>query len=242
MEPVLAAESIGKSFWGKRVLASAGLWAHAGRITALLGRNGSGKTTLMRIAVGWLRPDEGVVIFRGRRTVRPRLARMARRGLFYLPDRSLLSPHVAVIHHLRALERAFPKTEVEEAVALLGVSELLDRKPKRLSTGERRRVELALAVARRPACLVADEPFREIGPLDCKAVTAVLRQLADSGCAIVASGHETRELFAVADEVIWQTAGTTHHLGTAREALGHWQFRREYAGYGEILQERAPGR
>lgn len=235
MEPVLAAESIGKKFWGKRVLASAGLWAHAGRIIALLGRNGSGKTTLMRISVGWLRLDEGVVIFRGRRSVRPRLAEMARRGLFYLPDRSLLSPHVAVVHHLRALQRAFPNSELEETVTELGVSDLLDRKPKHLSTGERRRVELALAVARRPACLVADEPFREIGPGDCRAIGVVLRRLAEAGCAIVASGHETHELFAVADEVIWQTAGTTHHLGTPREALGHWQFRREYAGFGDPL-------
>lgn len=96
----LRAEGIGKSFRLKEVLKSASLWAAEGKVTTLMGRNGSGKTTLMRIAAGDLRPDRGRVALDGQTIRRPRLARLARRGLMYVPQNHLGAPHLKVKAHL----------------------------------------------------------------------------------------------------------------------------------------------
>lgn len=226
--PTLAAESIGKSFGRRTVLTSAGLWATPGRITAVLGRNGCGKTTLLRIACGLLRPDYGVVIFQGERLLHPRLWQLARRGLFFLPERSLLHRGVACADHFAAISLHHSATGVADAISELRLGELLDRKPGQLSGGERRRIEVGLAVARNPLCLVADEPFLGIMPGDGEILQHALRRLAEQGCAIVVTGHEVRKLLDVADEVLWHTAGTTHFLGTPGQARRHDQFRREY--------------
>ncbi len=230
MKPILAAESIGKSFGRTRVLASAGLWASPGSITALLGRNGSGKTTLIKIAAGWLRPDFGVVIFGDRRFTRPRLSTLARLGLFYLPDRDLLVPNHTLRRHLEAVKRRFAAARVEEGVDRLAVQPFLDRKPASLSGGERRRAELAVALARTPLCLLADEPFRELMPTETRSIADALRWLADDGCAVVVAGQEAETLLELADVVIWQTAGTTYYLGAPQEARRHPRFQRHYLG------------
>jgi len=233
---VLAADSIGKSFGRRTVLTAASLWARSGRITALLGRNGCGKTTLLRIAAGWLRPDYGLVVFHGRRFLRARLATLARLGLFYLPERSLLHTTRTVRQHLAALARSFPGAPVDEAVAMFHLADLLDRKPPTLSGGERRRAELALALARRPDCLLADEPFRDLAPHDRELVAGSLRGMAARGTAIVATGHEVVELLDVSDEVLWMTAGTTHPLGGPADARANFAFMQEYLG-ATILRE-----
>lgn len=228
MTPLLAAESIGKSFGRRAVLTAAGLWATPGRVTALLGRNGCGKTTLLRIACGLLRADYGVVIYRGERFTRPRLWRLARRGLLFLPERSLLHEGVACAHHFDAIARHQRTAIVDEAIELLRLGSLIARKPRQLSGGERRRMEVGLAFARNPDCLMADEPFLGIAPSDRELLQRALRNLADRGCAVVVTGHEVTSLLNLADEVVWQTAGTTHALGTPDMARRHDQFRREY--------------
>lgn len=240
--PQLAADSIGKSFGRRAVLTAASLWARSGRITALLGRNGCGKTTLLRIAAGWLRPDYGLVVFQGRRFPRARLATLARLGLFYLPERSLLHASRTVRQHLAALAHAFPAASVDEAIDALRLGDFLDRRPPSLSGGERRRAELALAVARRPDCLLADEPFRDIAPNDRELVAGSLRAMTVRGTAIVATGHEVTELLDVADEVLWMTAGTTHPLGAPTAARANFPFMRDYLGLAMLRRESGQGR
>lgn len=226
--PMLAAESIGKSFGRRTVLTAAGLWATAGRITALLGRNGCGKTTLLRIACGLLRADYGVVIYRNERLLHPRLWRLARQGLWFLPERSLLHKSVTCRCHFEALARHHRCNGLTEAVQQLALDSLLDRKPEDLSGGERRRVEVGLALARTPDCLMADEPFLGIVPRDRELLQQAFRSMAHQGCAIVVTGHEVSSLLDIADEVVWHTSGTTHVLGGPEQARRHDQFKREY--------------
>lgn len=228
MRPVLAAESIGKSFGRNTVLTAAGLWATSGRVTALLGRNGCGKTTLLRIACGMLSADYGVVIYRDERLLRPRLWRLARQGLWFLPERSLLHTGVTCARHFQAVARHHGGDGVAEAIELMRLETLLGRRPGELSGGERRRMEVGLALARRPDCLLADEPFLGIVPRDRELLQRALRSMAHGGCAIVVTGHEVTSLLDVADEVVWHTAGTTHVLGGPDEARRHDQFKREY--------------
>jgi ABC-type multidrug transport system ATPase subunit len=228
MKPILAAECIEKSFGKRTVLRTAGVWATPGKVTTLLGRNGCGKTTLIRITCGMLRPNNGVVIYDGERITRPRLWRLARRGLFFLPERGLLLQSLTCGEHFRAVAHHHADSHVDEAVEKLRVDELLNRKPRLLSGGELRRVELAVAFARRPRCLIADEPFYGIAPKDAELLIRVFRELADLGTAIIVTGHEVRSLLALADDVIWHTAGTTHALGSPEMAKQHHQFGQEY--------------
>ncbi|MGH7470621.1 MAG: hypothetical protein ACRENP_21960, partial [Longimicrobiales bacterium] len=140
----------------------------------------------------------------------------------------LLTPLLTLAQHF-ALANA-PAESREFVARALGLSELLPYFGNQLSPGERRRADLALAVLRAPVCLLADEPFQGIAPLDIDLISAQLRVLRERGCAIVITGHEIGPLFDSADEVVWMTAGTTHVLGSVASARAHHQFAREYLG------------
>lgn len=230
VQPLFAADSIGKSFGSRTILKAASVWARPGTITVLFGRNGCGKSTLLKIGAGQLRPDHGVVLFDGRAYLRPRLPELASRGLFYLPDRDLLSRRLTVREQIRAVEWRFGGSRTAEVLERLGIGHLLDQTPVELSGGERRRAEIAAAWIRAPRCLLADEPFAGIDPADAEVVAEAFRGMARQGCAIVITGHEVRQLLNTADDIVWMAAGTTHGMGTPEEAIRHEQFRREYLG------------
>jgi len=241
--PVLCADSVGKAFGGRKVLTSATLRADAGVVLALVGRNGAGKSTLLRIAAGYERPDYGTVHFAGTAYLSARLSVLATRGLFFLPDRDILSTTFTVRAQLAAAARMAARSvslgsraaddvpsAVDAAAIALGVAHCLDRPAHTLSGGERRRAEVAVAFARAPTCLLLDEPYRGVALKDVEPLATAFRQLAASGCAVVVTGHEVDTLFAGADRVVLCTAGTTHALGTPRDALANFTFRREYLG------------
>lgn len=230
-DTILAADSIGKRFGDRKVLSAATVHADRGVVTALIGRNGSGKSTLLRIMAGLMAPDYGIVRFRGAVHTRTRLPRLARQGLFLLPaDRSPLTRTLTLRQHLDALRRRFglppDGTEVEE----LKITHLLDRVVGTYSGGEKRRAELALALARAPDCLLADEPFLGITPADTEVFITAFRALARRGTAVIVTGHEVPFILAVADTVTWLHSGTTRPLGTPESAARDWSFRREYLG------------
>lgn len=228
---ILAVDSVGKSFRGRPVLKSASFWAREGRITTLLGRNGSGKTTLMRIAVGEVRANTGVVRFLSKPYTNPRLAVLARRGLYYMEERPRLPSTFSIGRQLQLLADGFGKRGIEKAVVELALEEFLDERADELSGGECRRAALAAALIREPLCLLADEPFAGIAPKDQKMIGAALRGLAAAGTAVVLSGHDVEALLGVTDEVIWCVAGTTHGLGGPDEARAHSQFVKDYLGW-----------
>lgn len=228
VKPLLLAECIGKRFGTRAVLTAATLRAEPGCVTALLGRNGIGKSTLLKIAAGWMRPDYGTVQFRGRVYELPRLHQLAEAGLFYLPDRALLSPGFSLREHLDSVVRRWGRDNLRQVVRLTGLDAHLEQRPTALSEGELRRAELALALLRGPACLMADEPYRGLSPYDREAVTTLLRHLAQEGCAVVVTGHEVPTLWDVADRVVWCTEGTTYDLGSPAAAAENWRFRQGY--------------
>jgi ABC-type multidrug transport system ATPase subunit len=228
MGPVLVAECIGKRFGGRAVLSAATLRVEPGCVTALVGRNGIGKSTLLKIAAGWMRPDHGTVQFGGRVYLHAKLHRLAEEGLFYLPDRDLLSPGFSVGEHLSSVARRWSRADTAEVTRLTGLEAHLEHRPPTLSSGERRRAELAVALLRGPTCLLADEPYRGLAPYDMEALSAILRRLAAGGCGVVVAGHEVPTLWSVADRVVWCTDGTTYDLGSPASAAEDWRFRRGY--------------
>ena len=230
-DTLLSADSIGKRFGEQKVLTAATLHADCGVVTALLGRNGSGKSTLLRIMAGLMAPDHGIVRFRGQVYTRTRLPRLARDGLFLLPaDRSILVRALTFRQQLDALRRRFDLRAGDEVVEELKITHLLDQRTDSYSGGERRRAELALAVIRAPACLLADEPFLGITPADTEVFIAAFRRLAQRGTAVIVTGHEVPFMLAVADRVTWIHAGTTRPLGDPETARRDWHFRRDYLG------------
>lgn len=234
-QPLFAADSIGKAFGRNQILKAASAWAFAGEITVLFGRNGSGKSTLLKACVGQVSADFGTVHFDGKVYPRPKLHDLANRGLFYLPDRDLLSPRWTLDDHLKALRWRFGGTESQHILEEMGIVDRTDAHPDEMSGGERRRAEISIARIRRPRCLLADEPFAGINPSDAEAIGTALVQMAESGCAVLVTGHEVPQLMAIATNVVWMTAGTTHWLGPSVEAARHEQFRREYLGPGRVM-------
>lgn len=231
MTPTLELDSVHVSDWGRLVLKAASLRAYAGRITALVGRNGVGKTTLLEAGLGVRGANHRVVRLAGRWYPRPTLARLARDGLFYLPAHDFLDPFLPLSRQLAAVSRHFGGPPVEALLDQLHLVPFADARPRALSGGELRRAEVALALARAPTCLVADEPFRGLSPLDGDLIESALRRLARGGAAVVVTGHEIPRMQALADAVCWCTAGTTQEFLTAAEAWKAPQLLREFLGW-----------
>jgi lipopolysaccharide export system ATP-binding protein len=231
MNPLLVADCVSKSFGGRRVLSAGSLRAVSGELRALLGRNGAGKSTLLKIAAGWIQPDSGSVRFGERSYLAVRLPELAESGLFYVPDHDLFSSAFSVRTQLEMIRRQFDGGDIETAADAVGlVTGLLDRRPYEVSGGERRRLEIAAILVRRPRCVLVDEPFRDVAPKDAEVMTSVLKEIAAAGTAVVVTGHEVPTLLAAADHVTWCTAGTTYELGASAAAVLHESFRREYLG------------
>jgi ABC-type multidrug transport system ATPase subunit len=230
MNPTLHADCLSWRHRAEDVLTSATLRAWPGKIVALLGRVGSGKSTLLKLCAGLLEPHDGWIRLNGELFTRPRLSRLAGKGLFYLSEDKNLVPAITLQQHFDAIQYRFGAGDTAHAVESLQLSDLLLRRPRTYSGGERRRAELGLALVRNPACLLVDEVFRGIDPIAVDLMGQSLRTLAARGCAIVVSGHEMRAILPIADAVTWVTAGTTYDLGTANEAMANHNFRREYLG------------
>jgi ABC-type multidrug transport system ATPase subunit len=228
--PILVADCVSKSFGARRVLSSGSLRAESGQVRVIFGRNGVGKSTLIKIAAGLIAPDSGIVHFRGAAHLHARLASFARNGLFYLPDHELLSSAFTLRRQIEFHRDRFQRRSVEEAAALACVGHLLDRRPHTLSGGELRRAELAIVLARQPACLLADEPYRGIAPVDHELLTRLFRSIAAEGCAVIVTGHEVPALLEAADHITWCTSGTTYELGAPAAARAHEGFTRGYLG------------
>lgn len=230
MDPLFVADCYGKTFGTREVLKAATVWAVPGSVTVLFGRNGSGKSTLIRAALGLIRSEFGLVRYDGVTHLKPRLHRLARKGLMYLPDRGLLSRRRTLRWHHAQLSRQLGRALDPGTLDAVMATPLLDQRWSQMSGGERRRADLSLVLARRPRCLVADEPLAGIAPGDQEVVAGTLRALADDGCAVLVTGHDVEALMSFSDDVVWVVSGTTHWLGSPVSARDHFQFRQEYLG------------
>ncbi len=228
--PLLRADSIGKSFRGKRVLSSASLEVASGKVVGLLGRMGEGKSTLLQICAGRMAWDGGWVEMSGRKYYRSQHHRLARRGLFFLADRRNLPASLTLAQSLKLAATTFGRSVDHETIDRLEVGPLLHSKPVQWSTGERRRAEIAVAMVRAPICLLMDEPFRGLDPIVAELIGKSIRELARGGCGVVVTGHEVPAIIPFIDSVTWMTSGTTCELGPPSHAAIDPRFRREYLG------------
>jgi len=229
--------------YGKRTVVN-GVSAdvNRGEVVGLLGPNGAGKTTTFYMVVGLVRPDEGAVRLERDGTVRDMtrapMHERARAGIGYLAQENSIFRKLSVGDNLRLIwemngvshfeqERRLP-----ELLEEFGLSRFIDARGDSLSGGERRRVEIARAIATEPAFLLLDEPFTGIDPIAVADIQAMIRQLRDRGLGVLITDHQVRETLAIVDRAYILNDGKIEVSGSADDVLASPVARKFYLGEG----------
>jgi lipopolysaccharide export system ATP-binding protein len=194
-----------KCYGERKVVDSVSLGLDRGEIVGLLGPNGAGKTTTFHMITGFIRPEQGTITLDGHDITRMPVYKRARLGLGYLSQEPSIFRKLSVEDNVKAILEMLgvPKAEqtarVEDLLAKFNVSQLKKQRGGTLSGGERRRVELARALASRPSFLLLDEPFTGIDPIVRAEIQDIVRKLRDDGLGILITDHNVRETLEITD-------------------------------------------
>jgi lipopolysaccharide export system ATP-binding protein len=214
------------------VLRGVDLDARAGEVLGVLGPSGAGKSTLFRALVGEDPPDEGTVFIDGQDVTRWPLWRRARAGVGYVPQGPSVLWDLTVRQNLdafRLISRLAPE-DASLAAARVGLEHRLDVRAGELSSGERRRLELARAVTRAPRVLVCDEPFAGVDPVGAEKLGDLLRALAKDGAAVILADHHVAEALRVCTHATLVLDGAVAASAPAAEFASHPLVRGRYLG------------
>ncbi len=213
---------------------------HTGEVVGLLGPNGAGKTTTFYMVVGLIKPDRGTVeLFDGAEHVDLTSApmyRRARSGLGYLAQENSIFRKLSVGDNIRLIweqngvTRAEQDRRLPELLEEFGLRDFEHARGESLSGGERRRVEIARAIATDPAFLLLDEPFTGIDPIAVSDIQAMIRQLRERGLGVLITDHQVRETLAIVDRAYIMNNGRIEVSGTAQEVLDSPVARQFYLG------------
>ena len=204
-EPDLAAEGLIKQYGARTVVNGISLHASCGEIVGLLGPNGAGKTTTFYMVVGLVRPHMGTVTFRGEDITRMPVFKRARRGLGYLAQEASIFRKLTVEENVMAiletmdLSAAARKERAEELLEGLNLTKVAKQRAYTLSGGERRKLEIARALVRKPAILMLDEPFSGVDPLAVHDIQEIVKDLRNKGLGIIVTDHNVRETLSIVD-------------------------------------------
>jgi lipopolysaccharide export system ATP-binding protein len=232
----LAAQGLVKSYRRRRVVDHVSLTIDRGEVVGLLGPNGAGKTTTFYLLVGLIHPEAGRVTLAGQDITGVPLYRRARAGMGYLPQEPSVFRGLTVEENILAvleLQR-LSKYEREQRATELLVEFGLDRFRKRLtpslSGGERRRVEIARALAASPTFLLLDEPFAGIDPIMLADLQQLVRQLKERGLGVLITDHRVRETLEITDRAYIIHQGRILDSGTPRQLAENEQVVATYFG------------
>jgi len=233
---VLKAESVAKTYSGRRVVNGVSLEVKGGEVVGLLGPNGAGKTTTFHMMVGLVHPDEGQVVLNDEDLTGAPIYQRARAGISYLPQESSVFRRLTVQDNLRAilqtldLNAAEQQERADELMKMLGVSHLATHKAFTLSGGERRRVEIARALVLSPFFLLLDEPFTGIDPIAVAEIQKIVRRLTSGGIGILITDHNVRETLGICDRAYIVNDGTILEEGTPYTIAASVKARKFYLG------------
>jgi lipopolysaccharide export system ATP-binding protein len=236
----LEVSNVSKRFGHVEVLRDVSLIASPGKITTLLGPNGAGKSTLFKIVLGLVRPDGGDVRVGGVPALGVPLHEKAALGLGYLPQESASFPELTAEENLRGVLELAPLSAVErrarlaELFELTGLAPVAARPYSVLSTGERRRLEIAKALAGQPRVLLLDEPFSGLDPRVIEGLREVLRRLAERSVAVLLTDHNVHMTFALADEAYLLVGGRIICNGPPARISADPLARESYLGQGFV--------
>jgi lipopolysaccharide export system ATP-binding protein len=232
----LTARAVGKTYKGRAVVRNVTVTLHRGEAVGLLGPNGAGKTTTFYMIVGLVKPDTGAISLDGADITRLPMYRRARLGIGYLPQEASVFRGLNVEQNIMAaLEVIEPDAAtrdlmLDELLAEFGISHLRRTPALALSGGERRRVEIARALATQPSYILLDEPLAGIDPIAVGEIRDLVKHLKDRGIGVLITDHNVRETLDIIDRAYIMHDGQVLMEGKPHEVVAHEDVRRVYLG------------
>lgn len=233
---ILYARDLVKSYKKRRVVRGVSLEVHQGEVVGLLGPNGAGKTTTFYMIVGMVRPTEGKVFLDQERIDRLAMYRRARRGIGYLPQEASVFRKMTVEGNLMAIleligyPRKNRKERVDQLLEEFSITHIRKQMGYMLSGGERRRTEIARALASSPKFILLDEPFAGIDPLAVEEIMGIIQRLRDRGLGILITDHNVHETLSITDRSYILIDGEIFRSGRAEELAEDPEVRKKYLG------------
>jgi len=232
----LIVEHIGKSFRGRTVVKDISLRLGRGEVAGLLGPNGAGKTTCFYMITGLIPADTGTITLDGLDITAQPMFQRARMGLGYLPQEASIfrgmtvAENVLAVVELKEPDRKAALARTSELLEELHIGHLKESPAGSLSGGERRRVEIARALASDPAFMLLDEPFAGIDPLAINDIRELIHYLRDRGLGVLITDHNVRETLGIIDRALIINAGELLFEGSPEEIRKNPDVRRVYLG------------
>jgi len=233
----LRAEHLKKQYRGRQVLQDVSVEVHPGEVVGLLGPNGAGKTTCFYLIVGLIAADQGRILLNGRDITRLPMHARARAGLSYLAQepsvfRKLTAREniLAILETRKDLKRGEREQRCERLLEELGIAHVGASLALSLSGGERRRLEIARALAVDPAVMLLDEPFAGVDPIAVGDIKAIVTHLRDRQIGVLITDHNVRETLDICDRGYILSAGTVIASGEPADLLADRQVRDVYLG------------
>ncbi|TAL00506.1 MAG: lipopolysaccharide ABC transporter ATP-binding protein [Porticoccaceae bacterium] len=233
----LQAENLAKSYRKRSVVSDVSLAVTSGEVVGLLGPNGAGKTTCFYMVVGLVPQDRGHVYIDDRDITALPMHGRARQGIGYLPQEASVFRKLSVENNLLAiletrsdLNRTARRARMEELLEEFSITHLRANIGMSLSGGERRRVEIARALAMEPKFILLDEPFAGVDPISVNDIKGIIRHLRDKGIGILITDHNVRETLDICARAYIVDGGRTIAQGTPEEILNNSTVRKVYLG------------
>lgn len=234
----LVAHGLAKSFGKRAVVRDVSIAVRRGEAVGLLGPNGAGKTTVFTMIMGLVRPDGGEVLLDGLSITHLPLYQRGRLGIGYLPQEASIFRGLSVKDNVLAVLEGHIKNKKERHARLdelldeFSVSHLRDADALALSGGERRRVEIARALAADPKFMLLDEPFAGVDPIAVADIQGLVRQLTQRGIGVLITDHQVRETFGLVDRAYLIHGGNVMIQGRPETIMADPDARRVYLGEG----------
>jgi lipopolysaccharide export system ATP-binding protein len=238
----LQARHLKKAYGSRKVVHDVSVQVDKGEVVGLLGPNGAGKTTSFYMIVGLVRADGGQILIDGQDVTRMPIHKRSRMGLSYLPQEASIFRKLSVADNVRAilelqtdangapLQSAEVEKRLTELLADLRVEHLRDSPSLALSGGERRRVEIARALATDPRFILLDEPFAGIDPIAVIEIQRIIAFLKQRGIGVLITDHNVRETLGICDHAYIISEGRVLAEGTPDEIVANADVRRVYLG------------
>lgn len=234
---ILKAEHLAKSYNGRKVVSDVSLEVESGKIVGLLGPNGAGKTTSFYMIVGLVSRDEGTITIDGEDISLQPMHNRSRMGIGYLPQEASIFRRLTVYDNLMAvletrkeLTKEGRQDKAEELLDEFNIQHIRDSLGQALSGGERRRVEIARALAANPKFILLDEPFAGVDPISVIDIKKIIKHLRDRGLGVLITDHNVRETLDVCEHAYIVSQGHLIANGTPEHVLNHEHVRRVYLG------------
>ena len=234
---MLSAQGLRKRYKQREVVADFGLTLEAGEVVGLLGPNGAGKTTCFYMIVGLVSADAGKIELDGQDITAEPMYKRAKLGVGYLPQEPSVFRKLSVADNIRLvlelrddLDAASAEKELASLLEELQITHVADQLGASLSGGERRRVEIARALAAKPRLMLLDEPFAGVDPISVGEIQRIVKHLKDRGIGVLITDHNVRETLGICDRAYILNEGSVLAQGAPDALLSNPDVRRVYLG------------